>query len=289
MRVGLWLGYWAGDELQGGGVTTGPEFQWIEQLDDPRLDVYRDLKKTNATRRSELLIAEGRLVVERLLAAEAWEVDSVLVSAERLDRIRGCLRPGGLVYVVSHALCSQLVGFNFHAGVLACGRRRPQRRVALESAAGRATLIACPQVSMPDNLGSIIRLAAAFRMSGVIVGPMSADPFSRRVVRVSMGNIFGLPVFEPENFEAELRRLVEAEGFEVVGASRSPRAERLGGFRRAERTLLVLGNEATGLRADWEALCAREVTIEMAEEVDSLNVSTAAGILMYAFSRGFEG
>jgi tRNA G18 (ribose-2'-O)-methylase SpoU len=47
---------------------------------------------------------------------------------------------------------------------------------------------------------------------------------------------------------------------------------------------LVLGNEATGLRADWEALCAREVTIEMAANVDSLNVSTAAGILMYAFS-----
>jgi len=142
---------------------------------------------------------------------------------------------------------------------------------------------------MPDNLGSIIRLAAAFRMAGVLVGPMSADPFSRRVVRVSMGNIFGIPVFEPPDFEAELARLVQAEGFEAVGASRSPRAEPLRAFQRAERTVLVLGNEATGLRADWEALCAREVTIEMAANVDSLNVSTAAGILMYAFSGSRAG
>lgn len=263
-----------------------PEFQWIESLDDPRLDVYRDLKKSNATRRSDVFIAEGRLVVERLLAARDWQVESVLVSAERLERIRSSLRPGGLVYVVSHAVCCQLVGFNFHAGVLGCGRRRRRVQVELAGLSGRATLIACPQVSMPDNLGSIIRLAAAFQMAGVVVGPMSADPFSRRVVRVSMGNIFGVPVFEPVDFEAELGRLVDEKGFEAVGASRSPRAEPLRGFQRSERTVLVLGNEATGLRADWEAICSREVTIEMAAEVDSLNVSTAAGILMYAFSSG---
>lgn len=265
-------------------MNSGPDLQWIESLDDPRLDPYRDLKKTNATRRSDVFIAEGRLVVERLLAARNWQIESVLVSAERLERIRGSLRPDGLVYVVSHAICSQLVGFNFHAGVLGCGRRRRRPEVKLATERGPATLIACPQVSMPDNLGSIIRLAAAFRMAGVVVGPMSADPFSRRVVRVSMGNIFGVPLFEPVDFEAELRRLVEVEGFEAVGASRSERAEPLRCFQKAERTVLVLGNEATGLRAEWEAICAREVTVEMAAEVDSLNVSTAAGILMYAFA-----
>jgi tRNA G18 (ribose-2'-O)-methylase SpoU len=269
-------------------VNCEPEFHLIESLEDSRLDVYRNLKKSNETRRSDVLIAEGRLVVERLLAAREWEVESVLVSADRLERIRGSLRPGGVVYVVSHANCSELVGFNFHAGVLACGRRRRRLRVELPAAGTAATtLIACPQVSMPDNLGSIIRLAAAFRMAGVLVGPMSADPFSRRVVRVSMGNIFGIPVFEPVDFEAELRRLVAEEQFEAVGASRSARAEPLRKFQQAERTVLVLGNEATGLRADWESMCAREVTIEMAAEVDSLNVSTAAGILMYAFSGRF--
>lgn len=265
-------------------VTAGPVYEQIERLEDTRLDVYRDLKRSNATRWSEVFIAEGRLVVERLLAAADWEVESVLVSAERLERIKARLRPGVPVYVVSHAACSQLVGFNFHAGVLACGRRRRRRKVERQggwSGAGKVTLVACPQVSMPDNLGSIIRLAAAFRIDGVIVGPMSADAFSRRVVRVSMGNILSVPIFEPEDFEAELGRLIADDGFEAVGASRSRRAEPLRSFERAERTVLVLGNEATGLRADWQAMCRREVTIEMSEEVDSLNVSTAGGILMY--------
>ncbi|MFM7115477.1 MAG: TrmH family RNA methyltransferase [Planctomycetota bacterium] len=273
----------SGDE----GMTAGPAYEQIERLDDARLDVYRDLKRTNATRWTEVFIAEGRLVVERLLAAKDWEVESVLVSAERLERIRDRLRPGVPVYVVSHAACSQLVGFNFHAGLMACGRRRRRNRVELAggwSERGNVTLVACPQVSMPDNLGSIIRLAAAFRMDGVIAGPMSADAFSRRVVRVSMGNILSVPVFEPEDFEAELGRLIAEEGFEAVGASRSARAEPLRQFVRASKTILVLGNEANGLRGDWESLCRREVTIEMSSEVDSLNVSTAAGILMYHLS-----
>jgi TrmH family RNA methyltransferase len=81
-----------------------------------------------------------------------------------------------------------------------------------------------------------------------------------------------------------LGRLIAGEGFEAVGASRSMRAEPLRQFVRSPRTILVLGNEATGLRADWEELCRREVTIEMSSEVDSLNVSTAAGILMYHLS-----
>ena len=269
------------------GMTAGPAYEQIERLDDARLDVYRDLKRSNATRWTEVFIAEGRLVVERLLAAQDWEVESVLVSAERLERIRERLRPGVPVYVVSHAVCSQLVGFNFHAGLLACGRRRRKRRVELAggwSERGNVTLVACPQVSMPDNLGSIIRLAAAFQMDGVIAGPMSADAFSRRVVRVSMGNILSVPIFEPEDFEAELGRLIRDEGFEAVGASRAARAEPLRQFVRSQKTVLVLGNEATGLRADWEGLCRREVTIEMSAEIDSLNVSTAAGILMYHLS-----
>jgi tRNA G18 (ribose-2'-O)-methylase SpoU len=268
-------------------MTAGPAYEQIERLDDTRLDVYRDLKRSNATRWSEVFVAEGRLVVERLLAAQEWEVESVLVSAERIERIRNCLRPGVPVYVVSHAACSELVGFNFHAGLMACGRRKRRSRVEFSSGwseRNKVTFVACPQVSMPDNLGSIIRLAAAFRMAGVIVGPMSADAFSRRVVRVSMGNILSVPVFEPEDFEAELRRLIAEEGFEAVGASRSPRAEPLRTFQPTRRTVLVLGNEATGLRGDWEAMCRREVTIEMSSEVDSLNVSTAAGILMYHLS-----
>ena len=267
-------------------MSAGPAFEQIERVDDPRLDVYRDLKRSNATRWAEVFVAEGRLVVERLLAARSWEVESVLVSAERLEGIRSKLRPGVPVYVVSHAACSELVGFNFHAGLMACGKRRRRMRVESERSwgVGNVTLVACPQVSMPDNLGSIIRLAAAFRMDGVIVGPMSADAFSRRVVRVSMGNILSVPVFEPEDFEAELGRLISEEGFEAVGASRAARAEPLRKFVRSPRTVLVLGNEATGLRADWEVLCRRELTIEMSSEIDSLNVSTAAGILMYHLS-----
>lgn len=261
---------------------------WIEitDLEDPRLEIYRDLKKSNRTRWSDRFVAEGRLVVERLLESD-FAVDSVLASQSRIERIRSRLRPGMTVYTMAHDGCSQLVGFNFHAGLLAAGCRR--KRLSFDTATAEAdrplTLVACPQISMPDNLGSIFRLAAAFQLDGVIVGPMSADAFSRRVIRVSMGNIFRLPIIEPDDFESELRRLAEDENFEVVGASRRTSAVGLKNFKRKLRTVLVLGNEASGLRPEWEQLCQRQVTVEMSENVDSLNVSTAAAVIFYQLSK----
>jgi tRNA G18 (ribose-2'-O)-methylase SpoU len=259
-----------------------PNFCLINDIANPLLDPYRDLTQSNVRRSENTFIAEGRLVVEQLLASD-FEIVSVLVSDARLHRIESRLPADVLTMIVSHAMCSELVGFNFHAGVLACGRRRTRPAVEIDKLPVDVpvTLVACPQVSMPDNLGSIIRLAAAFQIDGVIAGPFTADPFSRRVVRVSMGNIFRVPIFEPPNFEAEIERLTTQAHFDVVGATRSPGAIGLTQFQRSTRTILMLGNEAEGLRVEWLSLCNRQVTIEMSPTVDSLNVATAAGILMY--------
>ena len=105
-----------------------PNFRPIDDLNHPLLDPFRNLKRSSAIRNDNTFIAEGRLVAERLLACD-FEVESVLVSDARLHRIESNIPDGVLTIVVSHAMCSELVGFNFHAGVLACGRRRPRPAV----------------------------------------------------------------------------------------------------------------------------------------------------------------
>src|ERR1700686_2300332 len=95
----------------------------VAHLDDPRLEPYRNLKATNRTRWSNQFIAEGSLVVERLLASR-FKVQSVLVSQRLLRQLPADISAGCPIYSLEHALAEQLVGYAFHTGVLACGLRQ---------------------------------------------------------------------------------------------------------------------------------------------------------------------
>ncbi len=109
----------------------------IESLDDPRLDPYRNLKSTNRTRWSNQFIAEGMLVVERLLASD-FEVVSV-VASRKMELGKSCRWcPSDCpLYLLEHTLAEQLVGYTFHTGVLACGVRKAGP--TLETLLGRGT------------------------------------------------------------------------------------------------------------------------------------------------------
>ena len=91
----------------------------IETLDDPRLDPYRDLKKTNWTRESAWFIAEGKWVVRRCSESN-YEVLSVLLADHAVESFGTHIPPNTPILVLPSDLVSQLVGFEFHAGVIAC-------------------------------------------------------------------------------------------------------------------------------------------------------------------------
>ena len=252
----------------------------ICDLGDPRLDPYRNLKTARLHRRAGLFIAEGDKVVERLLASD-YEVASILVSAQRSARFSQLAPPHVELLAIQDRLASQLVGFKFHAGVMACGRRKPQP--GFGRIASSRFLIGCSHVDDPENLGGIIRLCAVFGVEGLILGRGCADPFSRRVLRVSMGNGFCLPIYESGDLVADLARLRTESGFQLVAAVADPDAEALEAFRRSERALVVFGNEAHGLEPDLIDICSHRVTIPMRSGTDSLNVAVAAGIILHTF------
>ena len=257
----------------------------VQSIDDPRLVCYRDVTQRNLTRQSGLFIAEGDKVAERL-AASRFGVASILVEPEHAERFERLTPAATPIYVASRKLLAEIAGFQFHRGVLACGKRATRSSVAdllpgRESA--RATIVVLPDVQDPTNLGSIIRSTAAFGCEGIVLGPRCADPFSRRVLRVSMGAAFHLPIVESRDLTADLRALADA-GFEVVAAVIDASAEPLATAPRSERLAMVLGSEGHGLSEEWLALCHRRVTIPMQLGIDSLNVAVAAAVLLYHFA-----
>lgn len=254
---------------------------WIDDSDDPRLEPYRDLPQRNLTRTSGRFIAEGEKVVERLIGSR-YEVESVLAVAEMADRYEPLLPPATPVFVMSKALLQASVGFHFHRGVLACGRRKAGLAVKdlLSQRSGEETMVVCPDVQDPTNLGSIIRSSAAFGCAAVILGQKCADPFSRRVLRVSMGAALYLPIVESLDLTADLRALAAAD-FELVATALDPAAQPLAGFQRRERTAILFGSEGHGLSDEWLAICERRVTIPMQAGIDSLNVAVAAAVVLW--------
>jgi tRNA G18 (ribose-2'-O)-methylase SpoU len=254
----------------------------INSLEDPRLAPYRQLKDTNRTRWFGIFVAEGEKLTRRLLDSSC-RVDSVLVDRTHLERLQPVLRPELDVLVVDDRLVPQIVGFNFHRGVLACGRR--PENAALESIAAPSDnplrLVVLPDVQDPENLGTIIRTAAAFGAGAILLGNGCADPFSRRVLRTSMGAVWRLPLRRTDDLAADLRRLRDEFGVELAATIASPDAQPLESFLPSGRLALLFGNEGHGLNRQCIELCSHRLTLPMQPGIDSLNVAVAAGIFLY--------
>ncbi len=256
----------------------------IDDLNDPRVQVYRELKGRPTSRQGDSFVVEGTKTVARLLASD-FETRSVVLAAKREAEWVPQISPGIPCYVLPDDLASALVGFNFHTGVVACGRRRTAPRLdeVLTPARPRMSLVVCPRCDNPENLGAIIRIAAGFGVDGVLLGPNCCDPFSRRVLRVSMGTAFRIPLIESRNLPRDLERLRTEWKFDIAATVLHPAAIPLNQAPPLERLALLFGNEDTGLEDHWLAVANHLLTIPMAPGTDSLNVAVAAGIFLHHF------
>ncbi|MEW4566440.1 RNA methyltransferase [Tautonia sp. JC769] len=254
----------------------------LDDLDDPRLVSYRHLKATNETRHLPRFVVEGEKLVDQLRESR-YPMESVLLSDRHADRIGPRIPEEVPAFVVDHKKISTLVGFNFHQGAMAVGVRLPQidPDSIVNHARHRVTLVVCPVVHNPENLGTIVRTADVFGVDAVLVGPTCPDPLSRRVLRVSMGTVLDLPVIVLDDLADRLETWQRDQGLRLAATVTDPDAEPLQRFGRPDRLAVVMGSEAHGLSPDWVARCDHRITIPMRAGAESLNVAVAAGILLY--------
>ncbi|HVX13452.1 MAG TPA: RNA methyltransferase [Pirellulales bacterium] len=257
----------------------------ITSPDDRRLDPYRNLKQSNLTRWSGLFIAEGEKLTRRLLESE-FEAASVLVERNYVDTFAPLMKPETPLFVVEQKQVETIVGFNFHRGVLACGRRRPFSTIDQVAAkSSNATFVVCPDVQDPENMGAVLRISAGLGADALVLGHRCADPLSRRVLRVSMGAALRLPLVESDNLPDDLHRLQSNWNYELIATVLDTDAEPLQHMGRKNRIALVFGSEGHGLERSLVERCDRRATIPMQPGTDSLNVSVAAGVFLHHFLR----
>lgn len=229
--------------------------------------------------RAGAMICEGRFLVQKALETPHLRVLSVVGSDEMIAALQPYLRSDTEVLRAGRTLVEELSGFAFHRGVMACVACPPlppeERLLAVRK------LVVLPRLDGVDNLGAILRSAAALGVEGVLVGA-APDVFDRRTVRVSMGACWSVPVWQTPGWAQLLERWRRAApDTEVVGAALAPGAMPVAEWRPAARTALLLGHEGYGLAPAQLALCDRPLVIPMRAGMDSLNVAACAAILMH--------
>lgn len=257
----------------------------VTSIDDERLVPYRDLRRTNGTRDAPWFIAEGNKLVDRLLISR-FPTHSIFADESYLDELLPHV-PGNVpVYVAPRKLLEATIGFHFHRGCLACGMRLPAMQLHDWSPHGeRSTIVVCPDVQDPTNLGVVLRNCAAFGIDLVLLGDKCADPFSRRVLRVSMGAVLELAILTPRDLAADLANLQREYDVRTIATVLDPAADVLDTAARPARMALLLGSEGHGLEATWTDTADQRVTIPMELGTDSLNVAVASGIFLYHYTR----
>jgi tRNA G18 (ribose-2'-O)-methylase SpoU len=254
--------------------------------DDPRLAPYARIGDAAWLRGQGLFVAEGRMVVFRLIEAGRFGIESILVTPAARRALAAPLETVAVpVLVCSQDTLSRITGFNFHRGCLALARRPAMPRVDGWPDVDGVRL-ALDGVGNPDNVGGLFRTAAAFGAAGILISPSTADPFYRKSVRTSMGAVLQLPWTVAEPWPDALQAL-RSRGWRV--AALTPHADAISIDRFAgsdhRRVLLLLGAEGSGLSDDALEAADDRVRIPIAETVDSLNVTVAAGVALHALSR----
>lgn len=258
---------------------------FFENCDDPLFDPYREMRHRNWTWRSGIFIAEGPLLVDRLLQS-SYGIHSILVEERYAEKYERAVPDNVPILVVPHAVVEQLVGFNFHRGVLACGFRKPLDGLPPDCTTMdlNETWLGLFSVNDPENLGGMLRTAAGLGICKILIGPGTADPLSRRALRVSMGNALFLEIYQVHQATAALAQL-QSQGFEVIATALTEEARSLETAQRSGPLILLMGNERHGLAQEILDVADRCVRIDMKLGTDSLNVGVAAGITMHHFCR----
>lgn len=278
----------------------------IDTLDDSRLAPYRNQKDAwlRAAHNPErigsaddppgLFMAEGTLVVEQLIAS-AYEVHSLLLNRDRLERVRPMLaglEAGVPIYLADAALMDLVVGFRIHRGVLAVGVRPPPVDPKKLIDAARL-IVVLEDLANHDNVGGIFRSVAALAgipdparpdelPAAILLTARTCDPLYRKALRVSIGLSLRVPWATIDPWPQHGLEALRAGGLRTLALTPSVGATPLDRvrFQQGDRLAVLVGAEGAGLSdATLDGAC-EQVSIPINPAVDSLNVTVAASIAL---------
>lgn len=263
-----------------------PNLIEINDLDDVRIEVYRDIRERDLVGRAGLFVAEGKVVVEKLADSALHHPISLLIASKRvaaLEPLLSRLSDEVPVYVATQAVIDAIAGFPLHRGILAIGHRTHDLTVddLMSRIDERATVLVLCGIANHDNMGGIFRNAAAFGIAAILLDSDCCDPLYRKAIRVSVGATLLVPFAQIARQDDPIA-LLERHAFSPMALSPAGACP-LKEWRPGPRTAVILGAEGPGLSPEVIRR-VQSVQIAMSGGFDSLNVATTSGIVLHHIS-----
>lgn len=256
----------------------------ITSLSNPLAKQARALRQRKARAASGLFVVEGLHHVGSAIEAE-WDIETLIYAPDLLtgdfaqSLLEDARRIGLTLQPVSAKVMDSIAEKENPQGILALARQRVLNLSELDVIRSGVALVS-PQD--PGNVGTILRTIDAVDTDVLFLLDGGVDLYHPTCVRASMGTLFWKPVVQT-NFD-DFIIWAEERGFKIVGTSAHAQTDYREVKLGKSPWVLVLGNEQKGLSSEQIAACETTVSMPMRGRVGSLNLSVAAGILLYALN-----
>lgn len=262
----------------------------ITSLHSPHVEAVKALlgsRGGKARRESGQYIIEGLSSIKEALSFAPEEIATLYLTDEGKNRLANIPEGYFEILEVSREVMKVMTDTVTPQGILAVANI-PENSFAqfLSSNSGPLKIAYFWEIQDPGNAGTVIRAADAFGFDAIVFSDKSVDIYSPKVVRSSAGSHWHIPLFQALPLD-DLISLIEGRGFEIYASSAAGEVELLKAAAKSmdDPAIWIFGNEARGLPKEViSTLGALEVAIPIAGKAESLNLATAASVVMYAVS-----
>ena len=235
------------------------------------------LKQVKHRRSQNKFLAEGKRLIE---AALDWSssIESIYCSerfyAKNIDDWRGFVGiEKSMINIITESQFKRISSTSTPSGIAAKCNIIEQGKPDLD----QPFWIYLDKISDPGNLGTILRTASWFGINNIAVSPESVDPYNPKTVRAGMGAHFGLKIHN----NVQLKQFLKTHS--ILAGSKE--GEDVSKFEFPKKYIVVLGNEAHGISRETNEMVQHHITINRLGEGESLNLASAASILIYVMTK----
>lgn len=257
----------------------------ITSSDNSRLVNVRKIR--DGKDRSHIFIEGKRLAIEAFRSSIEIEesfISDLFDDDELLEKIR---KRVSKISVVSERLFKSIADTNEPQGIIFIAKRPIATQLSTTLITAKLPLVIyLNEINNPSNLGAIVRTAEAAGAAGVIVSRNSADVFSPKSIRASMGSSFRIQIWENATFD-ETINWAKRTRLRVIAADISAKTKYTE-IDWKQPYLLVFGSEAHGLSYGQLSVVDEKFLIPMENQVESLNLGVSAGIILFEARRQIE-
>ena len=210
--------------------------------------------------------SEDKRVIRVKDLAKTSQINSELIDSKKIDRLAGHSKHQGFAAEISN------LGFLSEKDIIPRLKNLTTSRVLI-----------LDSIQDPRNLGACLRSALAFEFDAVIINKDGSSPINEYVFKTSVGAILNLNIFYVTNLSRSINTLKDI-GFWVLGLDGHGEGS-IFSEKFSSKTAVVLGSEGSGIRKLVKENCDHLIKIPISNKVESLNISVAAGIIMYELKK----